>query len=34
MLIYHFVDPDLGLGIFFEKKWAIGKWDIDFERGN
>ena len=33
MLIYHFIDPDLGFEILFKKEGATEKWDIDFEIG-
>ena len=29
--IYHFVDPDLTVEIFFEKKGAVENGDVDFQ---
>ena len=31
MVVYHFINPDLGVGIFFEKEGAVEKWVIEFE---
>ena len=31
MVVYHFINPDLGVEIFFEKEGAVEKWVIEFE---
>ena len=34
MLIYHFVDLNLGVEIFFEKERTTETWNVDFEVEN
>ena len=34
MFIYHFVDPDVRIEIFFEKDEAAGNGGVDFEIGD
>ena len=33
MLVYHFINPDLGFEIFFQKEGATEKGDVGFEIG-
>ena len=34
MLVYHFVDLNLGVEIFFEKERTTETWNVDFEVEN
>ena len=34
MFVYHFVDPDLRVGLFFEKNGASENEGVDFEIGD